>query len=331
MRNLLLHVYQNTFRHRLTTGTWTLPIIAAIAVLTWFVIPLLPAGEGEACSRNWWLGLPLVAAMTYGLVECNNRNALLRVRSRMMGCTYLLFVTSCPALHSASWQCLPAATLLLTYLSLFSAYGNPHAEGRVFHTFLPVGIATLLYSPLVLLVPVLLFSLAVHIRVMSHRTLGAALLGFLTPFWLFLGYVLWTGEIGDFLEHIQGMWLWSPSGLAAVPAWALANCVIIGLLSFVSACHYLRTAFNDKIRTRMFFYAILMVHGVLLTLLFLRPADYAILLPMLAINSAPLVGHHLTLARRRGSELWFYTCLLLLGFLLVANYMNLWNSWLIFL
>ena len=73
-------MYRNTFRHRLTTGTWTLPIIAALAALTWLIIPLLPAGEGQACNRNWWLGLPLVAAITYGLVECNNRNALLRVR-----------------------------------------------------------------------------------------------------------------------------------------------------------------------------------------------------------------------------------------------------------
>ena len=44
-----------------------------------------------------------------------------------------------------------------------------------------------------------------------------------------------------------------------------------------------------------------------------------------------LVGHHLTLARRRGSELWFYICLLLLLVLLVANYFELWNSWLRFL
>ena len=126
--------------------------------------------------------------------------------------------------------------------------------------------------------------------------------------------------------YIKGKWQWQPSGLGGVPAWAVGSCCIIGLLSFVSSLHYLRTAFNDKIRTRMFFYAILMVHAVLLLLLILRPADYAILLPMLAMNSAPLVGHHLTLARRRGSELWFYTCLLFLVVLLVANYFELWNS-----
>lgn len=324
-------MYRNTFRHRLTTGTWTLPIIAALAALTWLIIPLLPAGEGQACNRNWWLGLPLVAAITYGLVECNNRNALLRVRSRMMGGTYLLFVMACPALHSASWQCLPAAALLLAYFALFSTYGNPHAEGRVFHIFLPVGIASLLYAPLVLLVPVLLFSLAVHIRIMSHRTFGAALLGFLAPFWLVFGYTLWTGNTESFFLYIKGIWQWQPTGLGGVPAWAVGSCCIIGLLSFVSSLHYLRTAFNDKIRTRMFFYAILMVHAVLLLLLILRPADYTILLPMLAMNSAPLVGHHLTLARRRGSELWFYTCLLFLVVLLVANYFELWNSWLSFL
>ena len=324
-------MYHNTFRHRLTTGTWTLPIVAVLAALTWLTIPLLPAGEGAACSRDWWLGLLLVAAITYGLVECNNRNSLLRVRSRMVGSTYLLFVMACPALHSASWQYLPAAAILLAYFALFSTYGNPHAEGRVFHIFLAIGIACLFYAPLVLLVPVLLFSLAVHIRIMTLRTFGAALLGFLVPFWLLFGYTLWTGELGAFLSYVQEVWQWRPSGLAGVPAWAVGSCGIIGFLSFVSSCHYLRTAFNDKIRTRMYFYAILMVHAVLLLLLILRPVDYAILLPLLAMNSAPLVGHHLTLARRRGSELWFYTCLLLLLVLLVANYFELWNSWLRFL
>ena len=324
-------MYHNTFRHRLTTGTWTLPMIAVLAALTWLIIPLLPAGEGAVCSRNWWLGLLLVAVITYGLVECNNRNALLRVRSRMVGGTFLLFVMVCPLLHSASWQYLPAAALLLSYFALFSTYGNPHAEGRVFHIFLAIGIASLFYGPLVLLVPVLLFSLVVHMRIMRLRTFGAALLGFLVPCWLYFGYALWTEDLGTFLLHVQGMWRWRPSGLEGVPAEALGTCSVIGFLSFVAACDYLRTAFNDKIRTRMFFYAILMVHAVLLLLLILRPIDYAILLPILAVNSAPLVGHDLTLARRRGSELWFYICLLLLLVLLVANYFELWNSWLRFL
>ena len=81
----------------------------------------------------------------------------------------------------------------------------------------------------------------------------------------------------------------------------------------------------------MCFYALRVGHAVHVLLLNVRAGGDAILLPMLAMNSAPLVGHHLTLARRRGSELWFYTCLLFLVVLLVANYFELWNSWLSFL
>ena len=54
---------------------------------------------------------------------------------------------------------------------------------------------------------------------------------------------------------------------------------------------------------------------------------YDNLVPLLLTNSAPLLAHHLTLARGRGSEVWFYVCATALLALAILNYTNLWSNW----
>lgn len=322
-------MYRNTLRHRLTTGTMTLPVTATLAALTWLLPPSL-SGEAATDVRLWWAGLLLTAVITYGWVECNNRNTLLRVRSRMVGSTYLLLTIACPALHQASWSSLPALTLLPAYFALFATYGRPQAVGSSFHVFLMVGIASLCYMPLLLLSLPFLFSLAVQMRSLTGRTFGAALLGLLLPYWMVLGYALFTDRLAEYADHLLSSWQYAPPVLSDAPEWAIGTCLAVSFLGLLSACHYVRTAYNDKIRTRMFFYAIISVEVILIAGCALAPRHYQILLPMLLVNSSPLLAHHFTLARGRGAGIWFYLSMLLLAGLTAANYFGLWSSWLRF-
>lgn len=322
-------MYRDTLRQRLTTGSMTLPVMSALTALTW----LLPPSLTEDCTadiRLWWIGLLLTAVVTYAWVECNNRNTLLRVRSRMVGSTFLLLTMACPMLHQADWTSLPALLLLPIYFALFSTYGRPQAVGGSFHVFLMAGVSSLCCPPLLLLALPLLFSLSVQMRALTGRTLGAALLGMILPYWLVFGYALVADRLTEFADYLVAAWQYTPSLPSDAPAWAVGTYLVVAVLSLLSVIHYVRTAYNDKIRTRMFFYAIIGVEVTLICGGALLPCHYRTLLPMLLVNSAPLLGHHYTLSRGRSAEIWFCTSLLILVGLMIANYLGLWNSWLRF-
>lgn len=319
-------MYRKTPRLRYTTGSLTLPVTAVLAALLWLVPPLLQGIVG-APLRLLGYGLVPAALTTYALVEWNNRNALLRVRSRMVGSTYLLLIAACPALHAFQWTLLPMLSLVPAYFALFLTYGDRRAVGATFHAYFFLSLGSLGYTPLLALAPLLLMGQVVQLRSMSGRCLGAALLGLLLPYWLLLGYALLAGDPMAYFLRLAEAWTFASPRPAAAPMWAVGTFGVVALLSIVALGHYLRTAYNDKIRTRMFFYIIIMVQVVLLGACAAQPQSYEALLPLLLTNSAPLLAHHLTLARGRGSEVWFYVCATALLALAILNYTNLWSNW----
>ncbi len=69
-----------SFRNKVVTGPLTLPIMVVIASILWFVVdPITIWSVG---------GLASTLFMAYLLMELNNRNQLLRIRSRMVSCTF---------------------------------------------------------------------------------------------------------------------------------------------------------------------------------------------------------------------------------------------------
>lgn len=319
-------MYRKTLRHSYTTGSLTLPLTAVPVALLWLALPLLQGITG-APLRLLGYGLVPAALTTYALVEWNNRNALLRVRSRMVGSTYLLLMAACPELHAFGWTLLPMLCLVPAYFSLFQTYGDRRAVGGTFHAYFFLSLGSLGYPPLLALAPLLLIGQAIQLRSTSGRTFGAALLGLLLPYWLLLGYPLVAGEWTAYFRRMAEAWTLAPPRPADAPMWAVGTFATVALLSTVALVHYLRTAYNDKIRTRMFFYVIIMVQVVLLGACVAQPQSYEALLPLLLTNSAPLLAHHLTLARGRGCEVWFWVCAAALLALAVLNYANLWSNW----
>ena len=101
-------------RSRIVTGTFTLPAVAAFVALLWLVHGVL--------DGKFWAGLGATAVITYLLVELNNRNALLRIRSRMMGCTFLVLYSALPFLHDWDVGYIVAGSLLMSYFTLFASY-----------------------------------------------------------------------------------------------------------------------------------------------------------------------------------------------------------------
>lgn len=335
----LRNMHNHSLRNRIAASTLTLPVTSLITVATWLLPFLNEADAGQ--GNSLWAGLAFAAIITYLLAEWNNRNALLRVRSRMVSSTYLMLLAVCPVLHPLSYSMLPELCLILSYFALFTTYGNPHARGGTFHAFFFISLGSLCYAPLLLLAPAFLLAMAIQLRSLTGRTFGTAVLGLILPYWLMTGYALWDAQPESLGNRLAKLWSWQDpawdfiqtgdaSVFQALPFWFIGTSGTVAFLSIIAIVHYLRTAYNDKIRTRMLFYILITNEVLILAACCLLPTHHQTLLRLLLLNSSPIIAHHLTLSRGRSAEIWFWLCLTLLMVLAITNHLDLWNNWLSF-
>lgn len=308
---------ENHRRARIVTGTFTLPVVAALTAILW-VLP-------DAGNVALWAGLAVTAVTTYLLMECSNRNALLRVRSRMISVTYLMLMMTCPFLHQWDWDMLPMFCWLASYAAFFKSYQNMRPEGCTFYGFLFVGLASMVWMPLLLAAPLFYASLLLHMRSLTWKSLCSGILGLLLPYWFVTGYAVWTGSIQEVSAMWQAQFAFLPADYSQLTGQQVSAFVVLAVLGLPATIHYLRTAYNDKIRTRMFFYMIIMQELAMVLACALQPQHAGVLLPLLIVNSAPLIAHHLSLSRGRWANTWFFFSLMLVVCLLVFNHLDLWR------
>lgn len=302
---------RSSFRLTVTTGTFTLPVMAVLTFIIWMV----PA------PSDWrlWAGLAMAGATAAVVMELNNRFTLLRVRSRMISCTYLLLLLLCPQLHP--W--IPASVLslctALSYAALFPSYQDSRAVGHVYHAFLFAGIASLFFPYALILALLLYVSMLVQLRNLTWRTFTAGLLGLLTPYWI---YAVWALLQGRIVEVALEWWANATPRIPDYSGIAQAQWLTLGTIGFfalLAMAHLFRTAYNDKIRTRMLYYLIAMQEAAVAAGFLALPDRFDELLRLFVLNSAFLIAHYYTIGKGRFFHIWFNVSLLALMALGVYN------------
>lgn len=306
------------FRNKVSESWLTLPLVAVVVSVFW-VLP-------NARDLLLWGGLALVGLMAYILVEWNNGSQLLRIRSQMISVTFLALMAAFPQGHLLSLESLPSLCLLLSYFILFRAYGLYEPQGVVFHAFLFLGIGSLVEPLLLLLVPFLFFSIQVQLRALTPRSLGAGLIGWILPYWFYLPYLLWSEGFS-----VVVLREWTESLVPTLPNYSavpLSHWISLGVILFlalVSILHFVRTSYNDKIRTRQYFYLLLVQELPIVLLAAAFPDRADIFFPLLLLNTTPFIAHYFALAKGRGMNLWFLFWVLILLWIGISHHLHLWT------
>lgn len=310
-------VEEKTFRYYVTTGPFTLPVAGLLTCLLWYF-----SREG---GLQHWAGLVIVGVSAYIIAEWNNQNALLRVRSRLMSATYLVLMAAFSFLHQWIVETLSTVCLLLSYVTLFMAYQKPTAQGDVFHAFLFLGLGSIFFPPLLLLTPFFYTAMFIQLRVLSWRTFMAGVFGLLLPYWFYVAWVLWQDSWQQEAERWVGFFH-SPLLDYSRLGWEeLASFALLAVLTLISVSHFVRTSFNDKIRTRMLLYIIMVQEVVLLLIMVAWPAHFEVLMYLLVANSSPFIAHYYALARGRWMNAFFIATLVVVTVLAVMNNLSLWR------
>lgn len=304
----------HTFRNTFVESSLSLPFMTALTLLLWLLVP-------EREDPMVWVSLAIVGITTYVIVEWNNQCQLLRIRSRMNSVTFLAFVCACPALHSAGLSLMPALCLLAAYFSLFKSYGEYRPQGYTFHAFFFLGLGGLFFPPMLLLAPTLFVSSGGQLRVLTGKSIVAIVLGLLLPFWLYAGAMavaipLWGVEETR-LAYFTDLRLPDYSTLQLGQIAVFAFLVVHGLFSVF---HFVNTSYNDKIRTRQYYYTIMLSFVPLLFITLWWPDDALVTLPLLMLNLTPFSAHYIALSKARLINVYFWLCLAVLLAISIGNY-----------
>lgn len=108
--------------------------------------------------------------------------------------------------NSAIWSIVPTA---LAHHSLCSSYRKENVPFRLTNCGIYLSVATLLWPPSVLLLPILLFNMG-DIQSLSLRNLMAFLFGFLAPIFFTAALVYMLGWEMLWAEELQQICLWNP-------------------------------------------------------------------------------------------------------------------------
>lgn len=259
-------------------------------------------------QRLGGLGLTLLTA--YLMVEWNNTFSLMRVRSRMTSSTFLLLMAACPLLQTWTTQMLVPLSLLLCYFCLFRSYQKVRAEADFFHAFSFLGLGCLFFPQLLYFVPLLLVSCLVQLRNLSLRSFMACLLGLSLPYWCYAGYSIWHNQLDLTVLHFeQLLTLQMPDYHALTVSQVLSGGFVMAA-TMLATFHYQRTAYHDKIRTRMFLNLLVTQEYLIILLMVGQPQHFETMLRLLIVNSSPDCPLS-DAGQGRFFHIWFIFCLLL--------------------
>ena len=293
------------FQQRLASSLSLLPVCIVLSALMWGLT------EGvEPLSLVAWCVCLLTA---FVLLEADNQQQLLRVRSRLVPCVWL-FVASClPLLHGLFEVQLPSVCLAGSFLLLLPCYQRFQPVGHVFHCFLLLAVGSLFWVPMLVLAVPMMCCLWLLMLVRTWRTFWAALIGLALPYIFVCGWWWLAGQtplIAAHFEPLAGLARPDVTAYRSLLSGELVPFLLILLLGAVGAVHHLSTSFADKIRVRLMlrvFVTFMLVTALLPALL---PESLAQLTALLLVSATPLIAHFFALTQSRASNLFFILVLL---------------------
>lgn len=294
-----------------------MPVCVVLATILWW-------WPQQAFAPDSMLGWVLCALTTCICMETNAIQHVIRIRTRMMSCVWLMLASSMSFMHTWGAPAISAACLAISYYLLFRCYQLYDSTSWVYHSFLFLGLGSI-SSSLMLFMGILYYIyLICFLRSLTWRGFWAGILGMITPYWCLAIWYLATGRMEEIQEFLTSTMVWEPVSWQALASMPLTNTVTIGivfLLSLAGLFHYMQTRYNDKIHVRMILYIYTSQTILLMAYLLLQPGQYENIMALLVVSSSPLIAHYFSLTDSWFSNMFFILSLLLCG---TIAYFNLW-------
>lgn len=286
--------------------------MALYGILIWFA--------GGLLEQELYVQFALFAVSTLTMLTLNNSNALIRIYSRMVSCSFIAMTCAATFLFQHTETAVVQTMVALFYLSLTRSYQDKRAPGIVFYSFACLGIASLWFVQILYFVPVLWILMATNMMALSHKMFWASIIGVIAPYWFAAGYYAWQDNLPALADHFMELTEFQPvTGLLSIGTHQLVTLAVVFLLAVIGITHYLRNSYLDKIRTRMIFEMFITIDILAIVFVILQPQHYNALMPVLIVNTSCLYAHFIALTKTKWTNIVFLTVCLLMAALTVYN------------
>ncbi|UKK53135.1 hypothetical protein [Prevotella sp. E2-28] len=307
-------------QNKIAESGLTLPITAIYAICVWAI-----AIFGGSPSFFSWPQMACYVAASYMMVELNNSNALLRVRSRMVA-TMFIFL-SC--MYISGFQSLLGSISLIgfimTIILLFNTYQDNLATGKTFYAFLFLSLCSLIYLEYLYYIPLFWVLMASRLQSFGWRTLAASIIGLITPYWFASLWLILRWDFTPMTDHLSefGHFIF-PIDYSSLSVEQLTIYIFLVIISGVGIIHFWQYSYEDKIRIRQLFGFFTAVNIATLLFIALQPHLYDHMIRPAIVCASPIVAHFFTMTSHRFTNIAFIV------FLVTCTLITITNLWMHF-
>lgn len=317
-------------QNRIAESYLTLPIAVVYCCVVW-LIAILHNATAAAYSETLaihWPEMACFAVSVYVIVELNNSNMLLRVRSRMVASTFIFLSCMLVSEFQSLLAGISQICFITAILLLFHTYQNRSLPGLTYYAFLCLGLSSLIYVEYLYYIPLLWGLMITRLQSLSLRTLAASIFGILTPYWLASIWLFYlndftpmTAHLGDFGNFVF------PADYQAVSMeqWLIYAFLIATLTAGI--IHFWMYSYEDKIRIRQLYGFLIAMSLATLIYIALQPHQYHIFIRMAIVCCSPIIAHFLTFTSTRLTNILFFV---IIGICVCITAVNLWMYFLNF-
>ena len=303
---------KKTFQNKVAASRYALPVTATLAALVWVAVGFLVA--------NIWVQFAFTILSTLLMVELNNHNSLMRTYSRMVSCSFLVFITM-TSLPTPSFKAsIVTMCFIAFYLIIWNSYQDRRAAGWTFYAFFCVGLASLVFIQVGYFLPFLWLMMMVFTNSFSIRNFFASIIGLIMPYWFSAGYFAYTNNIDGLISHFAEFINYHDLfDYSQVTDHEVVNLLFLIILSTLGSTHFLHTSYADKIRTRMIYNSFILINYVSLAFIILQPQHIKELSSIMIVNTAPLTAHFITYTKGKVANIVFISALIIMVLILLYN------------
>ena len=303
---------KKTFQNKVAASRYALPVTATLAALVWVAVGFLVA--------NIWVQFAFTILSTLLMVELNNHNSLMRTYSRMVSCSFLVFITM-TSLPAPSFKAsIVTMCSIAFYLTIWNSYQDRRAAGWTFYAFFCVGLASMVFIQVGYFLPFLWLMMMVFTNSFSIRNFFASIIGLIMPYWFSAGYFAYTNNIDGLISHFAEFINYHDLfDYSQVTDHEVVNLLFLIILSTLGSIHFLHTSYADKIRTRMIYNSFILINYVSLAFIILQPQHIKELSSIMIVNTAPLTAHFITYTRGKLANIVFISALVIMVLILLYN------------
>lgn len=279
----------------------------------------------DGTTKAWEVGVAIAAVVfsTYMMAEINNRNALIRIYSRMVSCCFLILTTMLTFLYWDMGRTVIMITSTLFLLWLLHTYQDRRSSGWVFYTFCCVSVASIYFVQVLYLVPILWLMMTTKLISMSWRTFFASILGLLAPYWILAAFLAWQGCLGLLPLHFAMLADFSQiCDFSMLSIREIVTGAYILICALIGTIHFLHTKQLDRIKIQVIYEMIIIINMVCIVFLILQPVHFRNLIGIIIVCTSILIAHFIALTSTRWTNLLTKVLMLLA---VAITIFNIWN------